>query len=285
MALSANSDSCREHDPDPSQKIFSDLACDSFHLVPSLRQRFRDAAVEDAYQMSCSYPRACGLTMLSICFLAVVVLRAFFHLTGYLTDENAPLRNTPGVVGSYVILAVTSILLLSIGLNCMQSKKKAMAMTKPLHFCTRAAVIGFSGLMSCVMTLTWLTRNKEDYEWFIMGATLCMLPFHINAMKLSVLECIFPTVLILLSMLASPACNQNFWNVRLLLCVVVILGNLLWILGCAEQSQRGVFIATVVREVKFDATVTYISNGCSTDGDRYRNRQTAEIINHSADSF
>ena len=71
-----------------------------YRLLPPLNQTFFEAETND--HMACSHSRAGGLIFTSIGVLALLFLRVFFHLAGYLTDEVAPLRNTPAVVGSYV---------------------------------------------------------------------------------------------------------------------------------------------------------------------------------------
>ena len=212
------------------------------HLLPPLNQTFCEAATEDAYQMACSLSRACGLIAIGISTLVLACLRAVLHLAGYLTHENAPLRNSPAVVGSYVLMSVEAAFLFSFGLYCMQSNKRAMEMRKPLHNCTRVAVI-----VICVpcSLLTWLTcsvRNLEEWEWFWLGAFIFTLPFLLSALRLSVLEIVLPTSLLICSVLASPATAANWWHIRPMLLAVFNMGCVLWYLCWLEQSHRGAFL-------------------------------------------
>ena len=153
----------RDRDHAAIQLMLTESAS-SYRLLPPLTQTFCEAATEDAYQMMCSHSRACGLVAIGTTNLVIACLRAVLHLAGYLTDESAPFRNSPAVVGSYVLLSVASAFLFSFGWYCMQSNKQTMEMRKPLHNCTRATVI-----LICVpgSLLTWLTcsvRNLEDWE-------------------------------------------------------------------------------------------------------------------------
>ena len=159
-----------------------------YRLLPPLTQTFGEAATEAAYQMTCSHSRACGVTMIGIGALVVAWLRGSLHLAGYLTDENAPLRNSPAVVGLYVLMSAASAFLFSFGLYCMQSNKRAMEMRKPLHNCTRAAVIVIYVPLSLLTWLSCSVRNVEEWEWFLLGAVTITLPFLLSAMRLSALE-------------------------------------------------------------------------------------------------
>merc|ERR1712166_203096 len=209
-----------------------------YRLLPPLTQTFCEAATEDAYQMACSHSRACGLTMIGISTLVFTCLRAVLHLTGYLTDENAPLRNSPAVVGYYVLTSVAAGFLFSFGLYCMQSNKRAMEMRKPLHNCTRAAMIAIFVPLSLLTWLTCSVRNVEGWEWFWLGAVTFTAPFLLSAMRLSVIEIVIPPCLLLLNLWASPA-GPPMYSVLL---VVSMMLCLVWYLCWLEQNHRGAFL-------------------------------------------
>ena len=214
-----------------------------YRLLPPLTQTFGEAATEAAYQMTCSHSRACGVTMIGIGALVVAWLRGSLHLAGYLTDENAPLRNSPAVVGLYVLMSAASAFLFSFGLYCMQSNKRAMEMRKRLYNCTRAAVIVIYVPLSLLTRLSCSVRNVEEWEWFLLGAVTITGAFLLSAMRLSVLEIVLPTGLLMSSLLVSPASAVNLWHIRPILSIVFIAVCLFWYLCWLEQNHRAAFLA------------------------------------------
>lgn len=233
----------RDNDPSHAalQLMLTETA--SSRLLPPLTQTFCEAATEDTYQMTCSHSRACGLTMLGISALGVASVRAVYHMMGYLTDENAPLRNSPAIVGSYVLMSVASVFLFSFGLYSSRTHKRAMEMSKALHTCTRAAVIAILLPCSVIIWVTFSLPNVDEWKWFLLGALMFTVPYLTSAMRLSVLEIVFPTSLLLASLLTS----RGMWHLSpwplALSNVIVMMGILIWYLCWLEQNHRSAFLA------------------------------------------